>query len=757
MVKKSVIGLVSIILVVGLVGIADSAYAETLPLPSSQEIFTYPPSIMAVQNANASLARPLGVGAAAEGGDTVSINVALNTSGPVDIYFAIFSADVDPDNVYILKSDYTLQSLSQGFFPWKKNISGPIDEKLFGDISTLALPPGTYTLYLAVTPAGSLDHYYLWSTHFTIRNFTLTADIFGEGSVKTISPGMYCANADEACSSLHKQGETVAVEAIETGDDYKFSSWEGCDSPALGQPDNICRVKMNMDRTVLPTFVRTPVLTKTPLNLDAQYLQGTSPAQEGTNIPLPGSDEISFFFSAQSPQATDILNLKSGDIISVSNDDFGYIGMVSSLPKLQNSQIVVETVQAGTDGFIQDGTMVFEQQLTHADLISVEGMPKGASLRRVKSLDSTVFTVDFDNVDYLIPPDYTSADYLLFGEAQGTVKLNGSVSFELKPFFGLDVGWFVIKSFRLGVTVINEDNLNVEVNGSAKFQFPEVVPKFLKFKFKPKPVCCAIAPVIWIRPVVEIPIGAVVDVSATLATGLYLKNQLDIGLGYKRKKGVYLIWDYSRDVDFRKPTLVGKAEITGYLKPTVNIYINEVAKPYLYVQPYLRASVDYASNEQKQWLWGLYFGLDTGLGGEFRIFKHTFFKAELGPYNMFEVPLAGDIEDVQNDTQPPSQPNGLRAESYCGEGIALHWDSATDNVGVSGYKVYRNGSYIDSVSSTSYFSDYNLLDPLTEYCYNVSAYDWAGNESQKSDTQCATISTCSSSSVTMPPRQVSYK
>jgi len=85
----------------------------------------------------------------------------------------------------------------------------------------------------------------------------------------------------------------------------------------------------------------------------------------------------------------------------------------------------------------------------------------------------------------------------------------------------------------------------------------------------------------------------------------------------------------------------------------------------------------------------------------------------------------GDI-----DTQPPSVPTGLTANAVSQTRVDLTWTASTDNIGVSGYKVFRNGSQIGTSVSTSY-SD-TTCSPNTTYTYKVSAYDAAGNESAQS-------------------------
>lgn len=67
----------------------------------------------------------------------------------------------------MLRADYTFQPLSMGLSPWKTVVVS-INEGLFGNITVSGLPYGRYNLYLAVTPAGIIDSYYLYETYFEI-------------------------------------------------------------------------------------------------------------------------------------------------------------------------------------------------------------------------------------------------------------------------------------------------------------------------------------------------------------------------------------------------------------------------------------------------------------------------------------------------------------------------------------------------------------------------------------------------------------
>jgi Cellulose binding domain len=79
------------------------------------------------------------------------------------------------------------------------------------------------------------------------------------------------------------------------------------------------------------------------------------------------------------------------------------------------------------------------------------------------------------------------------------------------------------------------------------------------------------------------------------------------------------------------------------------------------------------------------------------------------------------------DTTPPSVPGGLRVTGTTSSTISLAWNASTDNVGVTGYEVRRDGSTILTASGTS-FTDVGL-GANTTHSYVVRALDAAGNRS----------------------------
>ncbi len=79
-------------------------------------------------------------------------------------------------------------------------------------------------------------------------------------------------------------------------------------------------------------------------------------------------------------------------------------------------------------------------------------------------------------------------------------------------------------------------------------------------------------------------------------------------------------------------------------------------------------------------------------------------------------------------------------------GLALSWNASSDNVGVTGYDVYRGGTKVATVNSLS--SNQSGLVCGTSYVFVVRALDAAGNASQQAQ---ATFSTAACSSAPPPP------
>lgn len=88
------------------------------------------------------------------------------------------------------------------------------------------------------------------------------------------------------------------------------------------------------------------------------------------------------------------------------------------------------------------------------------------------------------------------------------------------------------------------------------------------------------------------------------------------------------------------------------------------------------------------------------------------------------------------DGTPPSTPQNLSAIANGPTLVALSWSAATDNVGVTSYQVFRNGTQVGMPPAPA-FQD-ATVSPSTSYVYTVAAEDAAGNVSPQSSSVLVT-------------------
>lgn len=136
------------------------------PVPDGQDIYNYLPVETPYLDPDPGASKPFAVGDVA--GGTLSMRVAMPVMlDPVDVYLALYAPDVNPD-IWVFTPGPGMQSLNDGLVAWKEGTTGGFDETLFGDIPVNMLPSGTYNIYMVVTPQGSTDTWYFYSTYFVI-------------------------------------------------------------------------------------------------------------------------------------------------------------------------------------------------------------------------------------------------------------------------------------------------------------------------------------------------------------------------------------------------------------------------------------------------------------------------------------------------------------------------------------------------------------------------------------------------------------
>jgi hypothetical protein len=95
------------------------------------------------------------------------------------------------------------------------------------------------------------------------------------------------------------------------------------------------------------------------------------------------------------------------------------------------------------------------------------------------------------------------------------------------------------------------------------------------------------------------------------------------------------------------------------------------------------------------------------------------------------------------DTTAPTTPTNLHSTATTTSSISLAWAASTDTggSGLSGYKLYRNGTFLQQTTNLS-FTDTGLT-ASTSYAYKISAIDNSSNESAQS--AAVSVATTSSS------------
>lgn len=107
------------------------------------------------------------------------------------------------------------------------------------------------------------------------------------------------------------------------------------------------------------------------------------------------------------------------------------------------------------------------------------------------------------------------------------------------------------------------------------------------------------------------------------------------------------------------------------------------------------------------------------------------------------------------DTTPPTSPTNLTASNIGTTALTLNWNASTDNIGVTGYLVYKDNCNTLLAEVGKDVLTYNVtgLSPNTAYSFHVKAKDAADNISDPASTNATTSPV---STPTVPTLQYAY-
>lgn len=112
-------------------------------------------------------------------------------------------------------------------------------------------------------------------------------------------------------------------------------------------------------------------------------------------------------------------------------------------------------------------------------------------------------------------------------------------------------------------------------------------------------------------------------------------------------------------------------------------------------------------------------------------------------YNVIDANFGGS--NPPTDTQAPTAPANLTSPSKTGNSVSLSWNASSDNVGVTGYRIYRGSTLAGTVSGSTLSYTVSGLTANTAYTFTVKAVDAVGNESPASNAVTVTTSGTSTS------------
>jgi glucose/arabinose dehydrogenase len=124
----------------------------------------------------------------------------------------------------------------------------------------------------------------------------------------------------------------------------------------------------------------------------------------------------------------------------------------------------------------------------------------------------------------------------------------------------------------------------------------------------------------------------------------------------------------------------------------------------------------------------------TGSGRYLRVYGTA--RATPYGYSLWEITVHTGAGS--GDSTPPGPPGTPTLVSVTSSSATIAWTAASDNVGVTGYDIYRDGQLCAQVNGATLTGTCTNLSPNATYGFYVNARDAAGNVSQPSGTLAVT-------------------
>lgn len=120
--------------------------------------------------------------------------------------------------------------------------------------------------------------------------------------------------------------------------------------------------------------------------------------------------------------------------------------------------------------------------------------------------------------------------------------------------------------------------------------------------------------------------------------------------------------------------------------------------------------------------------------------------------------ILGSAQAISFDGTPPTAPTNVKAVAHTANTspqVVISWNQAMDNIGVTRYNIYRNGTFLFSPQGVGVTYTDSTVTAGQTYTYSIQAGDGDGNNSPQSDTIAITVNEGEVSKVVAAPSDTS--
>ncbi len=149
--------------------------ATAMPLPTGENVYPYEPVASPAPSSDPNQAMPMGLGAVATGGDTLTLHITAAFQSPVKLFVAMYtpsSVSFMPSNIKMLNNagQFKMPLTGAGGMQvkkWKTGVTS-VDETVINNVPLSQLKAGLYYVVMTATPTTGNQNFYQWMTYFIV-------------------------------------------------------------------------------------------------------------------------------------------------------------------------------------------------------------------------------------------------------------------------------------------------------------------------------------------------------------------------------------------------------------------------------------------------------------------------------------------------------------------------------------------------------------------------------------------------------------